>query len=196
MRWVDIIYSCVAFGAGTLLTLPVDSLTFLLVLRFLTGLGLGSALPNAIGLASEYAPRPRRAMIVMFVGSGISPGAIAAGMAAAQLISPFGWRAVFVVGGVLPLLLAVALWRALPESLCFAAVVPHGQEAKRLLRKLRPEIGAHDGVWWCRTTSKAESDGGRSLQGRARRSASIRSQPSPACRSGRPRRSSCSPAPV
>jgi MFS transporter, AAHS family, 4-hydroxybenzoate transporter len=140
-----IIYSCVAFGVGTLLTIPVGSLSSLLALRFLTGLGLGSALPNAIGLASEYAPRRRRAMIVMFVGSGISLGAIAAGMAAAQLISPFGWRAVFLVGGVLPLLLAVALWRTLPESLRFAAVVPHGQaEAKRLLRKLRPEIGAHD----------------------------------------------------
>ena len=56
-----IIYSCVAFGVGTLLTVPVGSLSSLLVLRFFTGLGLGSALPNAIGLASEYAPRPRRA---------------------------------------------------------------------------------------------------------------------------------------
>jgi len=138
-----IVYSCVAFGVCTLLTPAVDSLNSLLVLRFVTGLGLGSALPNAIGLASEYAPHSRRAMIVMFVGSGISLGAIAAGMAAAQLIAPFGWRAVFVVGGVLPLLLAVVLWRALPESIRFAAVVPHGQaEAKRLLRKIRPEIGA------------------------------------------------------
>ncbi len=106
-----IVYSCVAFGVGTLLTLWVGSLTQLLVLRFFTGLGLGSALPNAIGLASEYAPHKRRATIVMFVGSGISLGAIGAGIAAAQLIAPFGWRAVFVVGGVLPLLLAAALAR-------------------------------------------------------------------------------------
>ena len=40
------------------------------VLRFFTGFGLGSALPNAIGLASEYAPERRRALVVMFVGSG------------------------------------------------------------------------------------------------------------------------------
>src|SRR5687768_383805 len=119
-----IVYSCVAFGVLTLLTPLVESLRPLVVLRFFTGLGLGAALPNAIGLASEYAPHRRRALIVMFVGSGISLGAIAAGMAAAQLIAPFGWRAVFAVGGVLPLLLAVALWRALPESLRFAAVVP------------------------------------------------------------------------
>jgi AAHS family 4-hydroxybenzoate transporter-like MFS transporter len=138
-----IVYSCVAFGVGTLLTLWVDSLTQLLVLRFFTGLGLGSALPNAIGLASEYTPHKRRATIVMFVGSGISLGAIGAGIAATQLVAPFGWRAVFLVGGLLPLLLAAVLARFLPESIRFAAVIPNGQaEARRLLRKIKPELGA------------------------------------------------------
>jgi AAHS family 4-hydroxybenzoate transporter-like MFS transporter len=137
-----IIYSCIAFGICTLLTVWVSSLTWLLALRFFTGLGLGSALPNAIGLASEYAPQKRRGAIVMFVASGISLGAIAAGMVSAQLISTLGWRAVFVVGGVLPLLLAAALIRALPESIRFAALIPQGQaEAKRLLRKIKPDIG-------------------------------------------------------
>jgi MFS transporter, AAHS family, 4-hydroxybenzoate transporter len=142
-----IVYSCVAFGVGTLLTLWVESLTQLLVLRFFTGLGLGSALPNAIGLASEYTPHKRRATIVMFVGSGISLGAIGAGIAATQLVAPFGWRAVFFVGGLLPLLLAAALARFLPESVRFAAVLPNGQaEAKRLLRKIKPELGAENDV--------------------------------------------------
>jgi AAHS family 4-hydroxybenzoate transporter-like MFS transporter len=153
-----IVYSCVAFGLGTLLTLWVDSLNTLLVLRFFTGLGLGSALPNAIGLASEYAPHRRRAMIVMFVGSGISLGAIGAGIAAAQLIAPFGWRAVFLVGGILPLLLAALLARALPESIRFAAVVPHRQaEAKRLVRKIKPGIGADADV----TIVSGDPEGGR-----------------------------------
>jgi AAHS family 4-hydroxybenzoate transporter-like MFS transporter len=136
-----IVYSCVAFGALTLLTLAVDSLLSLVVLRFLTGLGLGSALPNAIGLASEYAPHKRRALVVMFVGSGVSLGAIGAGIAATQLVEPFGWRAVFVVGGVLPLLLAAVLAGWLPESIRFAALIPERQaEAKRLLRRIKPEL--------------------------------------------------------
>lgn len=136
-----IVYSCVAFGIGTLLTVWVGSMTELLALRFFTGLGLGSALPNAIGLASEYAPKGRRATVVTFVGSGISLGAIGAGIAAAQLISTQGWRAVFVVGGILPLLLAAALARRLPESLRFAALVPQKREqARLLLRKLRPNL--------------------------------------------------------
>ena len=132
-----IVWSCIAFGIGTLATVWVGSLTELLGVRFLTGVGLGSALPNAIGLASEYAPKPRRATVVTFVGSGISLGAIGSGIAAAQLIAPYGWRAVFVVGGVLPLALAAALWRGLPESLRFAALLPDRQaEARRLLAKL------------------------------------------------------------
>lgn len=142
-----IVWSCVAFGVGTLLTALVESLWPLVVIRFLTGLGLGAALPNAIGLASEYAPHRRRALVVMFVGSGISLGAIAAGMAAARLVAPFGWQAVFVVGGVLPLLLAAALARFLPESIRFSASVPGRQsEAKRLLREIEPEIGADEDI--------------------------------------------------
>lgn len=142
-----IVYSCIAFGIGTLATVWAGSLTELLLIRFLTGLGLGSALPNAIGLASEYAPKRRRATVVTFVGSGISLGAIGAGIAAANLVAPYGWRAVFVVGGVLPLLLAAGLWLGLPESLRFAAVVPERQaEARRLLEKLRRGLRIDDGV--------------------------------------------------
>ena len=122
-----IVYSCVAFGVLTLLTPAVDSLGSLTALRFFTGLGLGAALPNAIGLASEYAPHKRRALIVMFVGSGISLGAIGAGMATAQLVGPFGWGVIFVVGGILPLLLAALLARWLPESIRFAARDPGPQ---------------------------------------------------------------------
>jgi AAHS family 4-hydroxybenzoate transporter-like MFS transporter len=138
-----LVYSCVAFGVTTLLTIAVDSLSSLVALRFVTGLGLGAALPNAIGLASEYAPHKRRALVVMFVGSGISLGAIGAGIATAQLVAPFGWQAVFVVGGILPLLLAALLAFHLPESIRFSAAVPGRQaEAKGLLRKIQPGLGA------------------------------------------------------
>jgi AAHS family 4-hydroxybenzoate transporter-like MFS transporter len=153
-----IVWSCVGFGLGTLATLFVASLAQLLVLRLLTGLGLGCALPNAIGLASEYAPKHRRATVVTFVGSGISLGGIGAGMAAAQLIAPYGWRAVFVVGGMLPLVLAAALWRGLPESLRFAALVPAlHQEARRLLAKLQPALPLDGDV---RVVS-ADAEGGK-----------------------------------
>ena len=129
------------------------------MLRFFTGLGLGSALPNAIGLASEYAPKKRRASIVMFVASGISLGAIAAGIAAARLIVALSaGSAIFVVGGVLPLLLAAALTRWLPESIRFAALIPHGQaEAKRLLRQIKPDLAADADV----RIQSSDAEGGK-----------------------------------
>jgi AAHS family 4-hydroxybenzoate transporter-like MFS transporter len=78
----------------------------------------------------------------MFVGSGVSLGAIGAGIAATHLVEPFGWRAVFVVGGILPLLLALLLAGWLPESIRFAALLPSRRaEAKRLLRGINPELG-------------------------------------------------------
>jgi AAHS family 4-hydroxybenzoate transporter-like MFS transporter len=136
-----IIASCVAFGLFTMATTLVRSLDTLLLLRFFTGLGLGSARPNAIGLTSEYAPHARRGAIVMFVSSGVSLGSIAAGLLAARLISTLGWQAVFMAGGVLPLVLAVVLWRWLPESIRFAALLPARQtEAKRLLRAITPQL--------------------------------------------------------
>jgi AAHS family 4-hydroxybenzoate transporter-like MFS transporter len=142
-----IIGSCLAFGVCTLATVLVGSLDALVPLRFVTGLGLGAAIPNAIALASEYAPKRWRATLVMFVASGISLGAIAAGIAVARLVGAYGWQVVFVVGGVLPLVLAAALFLWLPESLRFLALVPRGQaEAKRLLRIIKGDLGADPDV--------------------------------------------------
>jgi MFS transporter, AAHS family, 4-hydroxybenzoate transporter len=146
-RRVILIGSCGAFGICTLTTVLVGSLDTLLPLRFITGLGLGAAIPNAIALASEYAPKKWRATTVMFVASGISLGAIGAGIAVNRLVAPYGWHAIFVIGGVLPLVLAAALTRWLPESLRFLAVLPRGQaQAKRLLRSINRDLAADPDV--------------------------------------------------
>ena len=150
-----LVWSCVGFGLLTLSTVLAGSLAPLAILRFLTGLGLGSAIPNAIGLASEYAPKKRRASLVMFVSSGISLGAIVAGAVAARAVAAvagpapaFTWQIMFVVGGALPLLLAAALHLWLPESIRFLALLPEERaqtEAKRLLVEIEPEL-ARDGA--------------------------------------------------
>ncbi len=138
-----LIGACLGFGAGTLATVLVTSLDTLLPLCFVTGLGLGAAIPNAIALASEYAPKKWRATLVMFVASGISLGAIAAGLVVRQYVDTFGWQVVFVIGGALPLVLALALFVWLPESLRFLAVLPRGQaEASRLVRLIKRDLGA------------------------------------------------------
>src|SRR3981081_1986383 len=117
-----IILSTLAFGIGTLATSVVDDVDSLLAIRFLTGLGLGGAMPNAVAMTSEFSPRRRRATMVMIMFCGFSIGAALGGFLAAALIPQFGWRSVFVVGGVAPLLLVPILALRLPESVRFLAL--------------------------------------------------------------------------
>ena len=58
----------VLFGALTVMMVLVDSVAALAVLRFVTGIGLGGAMPNAATLASEYVPTRRRALAVTEIG--------------------------------------------------------------------------------------------------------------------------------
>jgi len=117
-----IIFSTLAFGIGTLVTAFVNDANTLLAVRLLTGLGLGGAMPNTISLTSEFSPHRRRATMVMIMFVGFSIGAALGGLLAAALIPQFGWRSVFVVGGVAPLVLTPILAWRLPESVRFLAL--------------------------------------------------------------------------
>jgi MFS transporter, AAHS family, 4-hydroxybenzoate transporter len=146
-----IVFSTAAFGIGTLATVFAQDISSLLVIRFLTGLGLGGALPNAVALTSEFSPHRRRATMVMAMFVGFSVGAALGGLIAAALIPVFGWRSVFMIGGVAPLLLVPALALRLPESVRFLALT--GQADARvaeLLTRIAPSAsfpaGARFGV--------------------------------------------------
>ena len=121
--------SVLIFGVGSLLTATADSVYMLMTYRVLTGLGMGGAMPNAIALTSEYMPRRRRAGAVTTMICGFSLGAAVGGLVAAAIIPRFGWEAVFVVGGVGPILIAVAAVFVLPESIRFL-MVKGGEEAR------------------------------------------------------------------
>ena len=135
-----IILSTLAFGIGALVTAFVQDVNTLLAIRFLTGLGLGGAMPNAIALTSEFNPRRRRATMVMIMFCGFSVGAALGGLLAAALIPYFGWRSVFVVGGVAPLLLVPILALRLPESVRFLALSGRAHErVAQLLGFINPK---------------------------------------------------------
>ena len=120
-KWI-VIGSTVAFGLLTLATTLAHDVGTLTMLRFLTGLGLGGAMPNAVALTAEISPHRRRATMVMAMFCGFSLGAAVGGLIAAAMIPALGWRSVFVLGGVAPLLLALYLGRTLPESARFLAL--------------------------------------------------------------------------
>jgi AAHS family 4-hydroxybenzoate transporter-like MFS transporter len=126
-RWVIMICTLI-FGGCTLLTATADGVTELLIFRLVTGLGLGGALPNAIALTAEYCSERRRATLVMIMFSGFSLGAAAGGAIAAVIVPQFGWRSVWYLGGVLPLLLLPLQFITLPESIRFLVVTNAARE--------------------------------------------------------------------
>jgi AAHS family 3-hydroxyphenylpropionic acid transporter len=85
----------------------------LLAVRFLTGLGLGGAMPMLIALASEQAGAARKATMVAVVTAGLPLGGALAGLLARSSLAQ-DWRMIFVFGGIAPLLAAPLLHLVLP----------------------------------------------------------------------------------
>jgi AAHS family 4-hydroxybenzoate transporter-like MFS transporter len=111
-----ILISTAAFGLLSLATVTAHDTSSLTLLRFLTGLGLGGCMPNAISATSEFAPNRSRAFLIMVMFGGFTTGSLVGGLVASQLVSAYGWQSVFAIGGVLPLVLIPVLLAFLPES--------------------------------------------------------------------------------
>jgi MFS transporter, AAHS family, 4-hydroxybenzoate transporter len=122
--------SMVVFGLATLASSRSGSLWTLTWLRFLTGVGLGGAMPTSITLASEYCPAPRRASLVTMMFCGFTIGSALGGLIAAQVLERYGWRPLLIGGGLAPLALAPVLWWTLPESIRYLVV--KGEAAPRI----------------------------------------------------------------
>jgi MFS transporter, AAHS family, 4-hydroxybenzoate transporter len=109
---------CVAsFGLLTMLTATASGPYDLMAYRLLTGIGLGGAIPPAVALCGEYAPKRFRSSFITYMYVGLSLGQVAAGGVSLWLLQSHGWQAVLLVGGVLPLIYALVMWVWLPESL-------------------------------------------------------------------------------
>jgi AAHS family 4-hydroxybenzoate transporter-like MFS transporter len=122
-----------------LATSAVQTLEQLLVLRLVTGVGLGGIMPQAMALAGEYAPARVRITVMMLVSCGFTVGAALGGVVTAVLVSALGWRAVFVAGGLVPLAIAAAMLRWLPESIWFLVLKRRGlARARGWLRRIDP----------------------------------------------------------
>jgi AAHS family 3-hydroxyphenylpropionic acid transporter len=111
-----LIVSMLLFGVCSLLTAAAFSAETLALARLLTGIGLGGALPNFIALSSEAAPPERRISAVTVVMAGMPfGGAVAAAIALGEGLG-WDWRAIFYIGGIGPLFIALLLWVLSPRS--------------------------------------------------------------------------------
>lgn len=137
---------CVGFfGLASLASAWSPDLQVLLVLRFLTGLGLGGAMPNAITLSSEYAPDKHRSVLVTTMFCGFTLGSALGGILAAFIVAHWGWHAVLLVGGIVPLLLVPLLGWLLPESARYlVARNAASAQISRILNRIAPEADLHN----------------------------------------------------
>ncbi|USS52994.1 MULTISPECIES: MFS transporter [Pseudomonas] len=124
--WADrvgrrpLILFCLALsGVGMLLSALSQSPLQLALLRGLTGLGIGGILASSNVIASEYASKRWRGLAVSLQSTGYALGATLGGLLAVWLLGHWGWRSVFLFGGIVTVLVIplVLLW--LPESLDF-----------------------------------------------------------------------------
>jgi AAHS family 4-hydroxybenzoate transporter-like MFS transporter len=129
----------ILFGALNIGSAYATSIESFTLLRFLCGIGLGGVIPNVMALVSEYAPARKRATLVAITWCGFSLGAVLGGLISVPLIAHFGWKSVFVFGGILPLCLLPIVVFALPESIKFL-ILARGKagEVISVLRKLNP----------------------------------------------------------
>ncbi|MEZ2832208.1 MFS transporter [Serratia liquefaciens] len=130
----------VIVALGTLGYAFSSSITVLVALRLLTGMGLGGVLPGCITLVSEYSPIRWRMLLVTLSFSGFTLGMALGGWVADLLLPVLGWRGLLFVGSIAPLVMLPVLYFMLPESICFLANRP--QQKAKLLRIVE-RIGGH-----------------------------------------------------
>lgn len=115
------IAAVVSFGVFTLLTSLVTTFDALFIVRFCTGLGFGAALPNMMALAAEVSVPEKRASTAALMFGGMPLGGGTSALLTQVLPPDYDWRVLFELGGILPLLLAPAIYFLMPETLTRSA---------------------------------------------------------------------------
>lgn len=139
-RKTIILIATSVFGVFSLATAFVTSPSQMLALRFITGLGLGGAMPGVIALLCDYVSRRIRATVVTVAVTGFAVGPAIGGFVAGALVHAHGWRIMFEIGGVVPLLMVPVLWLVLPESIRFQLRKGQNAQVAANLRKVYPEL--------------------------------------------------------
>ncbi len=139
-----LIVATLLFSVFTAATALANTLGILLLIRFSAGLGLGGAAPCFIALASEYAPKSHRAMIISFIWTAFPLGVVAGAVLNAYLLSHYSWHLIFLIGGALPFIVCLIVVRWLPESVRFLLLRRPGTvQTQRVLSLVFPLL-RHD----------------------------------------------------
>ncbi|HJS60844.1 MAG TPA: MFS transporter [Pseudolabrys sp.] len=121
-RKVALISANLLFGVFTFVAAYATNLEQLAWLRFLAGLGIGGVIPNLVAINTESSPRKYRATLALIAVGFVPLGGALPGVVAATLVPAHGWQILFIIGGIVPIVLAVLGLFTLPESIKFMAL--------------------------------------------------------------------------
>jgi AAHS family 4-hydroxybenzoate transporter-like MFS transporter len=155
-----IIGGTLLYGVVTLIMAWTTTMEQMVVLRFIAGIGIGGIMPNTISLNSELTPKKYRSMLIVLMFMGITTGSTGVGLVAAYFMQEHGWQIIFHSGGVLPVVIALGLYFALPESLKLLATQP-GRRAELIAtaRRMRPDLRIDDDATFVNPPIVAGSEG-------------------------------------
>jgi AAHS family 4-hydroxybenzoate transporter-like MFS transporter len=142
-----LIQSLLLFGILTWLAAHATNLQQMFWLRLIAGLGIGGVIPNMIAINIESAPRRSRATLGL-IATGLVPlGGALPGFVSAALVPHYGWQILFLIGGIVPVLIAICAFFWMPESVKYMSI-HEGHRAKltRLLERLSPGYRVPEGA--------------------------------------------------
>ncbi|MFB4319491.1 MFS transporter [Actinomadura sp. 21ATH] len=132
-------------GLSSLAIAFAPSFLWLVVLRFVQGLGIGGEVPVAATYVSEIAKAKHRGRFVLLYELVFPAGLFTATVVAAWVVPNWGWRALFVIGGV-PALAIAFMQRGVPESPRWLASKGRLAEADRVLTGIETAVSRTRGT--------------------------------------------------
>ncbi|MBV9629211.1 MAG: MFS transporter [Xanthobacteraceae bacterium] len=140
-RKAALIGSLLCFGVFTWIAAYSSNLDEMFWLRLLAGIGIGGAIPNIVALNAESAPRHLRATLALIAVGCVPIGGAIPGIVSATLVPYYGWQLLFLIGGIAPILIAIAAMIGLPESIKFMALHErHRAGMQRLIGEISPNF--------------------------------------------------------
>jgi MFS transporter, AAHS family, 4-hydroxybenzoate transporter len=139
-RKAALITANLLFGVLTYWAAYSTNLTELSWLRFFAGLGIGGVIPNVVAINAESAPRNLRATLAIIAVGLVPLGGALAGFASAAFVPQHGWPILFKIGGIVPIVIALAAIVGLPESIKFMTLhESHRRKMEQLIAAIRPD---------------------------------------------------------
>lgn len=132
-----VLVSLVMMAAGSFVAASANGVALLLTARVFTGLGVGAMIATINPLGAEYANDPRREVALSILNIGYPLGGVVGGFVASLLLPTFGWRAIFVTGGLLDITMLLVAGALLPEPLAFLLARPRANSLARANSYLR-----------------------------------------------------------